>query len=307
MPFPRIADLIATMTLLIDGHNLIGALPGIELTDADDEWQLVTRLRSFAAARRQPVTVVFDSGVGPAPRWQFSDAWLTVRFAPAGTEADALLVQMVRAAARPREIIVVSNDRGLAAQVRAAGGQVRSATQFAAQLAPPRAAPRATASDPAWQADAPGFADLYRGFLRAEQDQARFGEDIALSAATWIERLYGDDLGDVERAARWLGRFGGSLAREPLLDALSHRVAPVRAAAALALGELGDRSTADALILRLQSDSSGLVREAAAQALGCLGGSAASAALQAAQSDSKNKVRKSASAALAHLRVRGNL
>jgi hypothetical protein len=29
------------MTLLIDGHNLIGAMPGIDLTDPDDEWSVL--------------------------------------------------------------------------------------------------------------------------------------------------------------------------------------------------------------------------------------------------------------------------
>ena len=35
------------MSLLIDGHNLIGALPSIELGARDDEQQLIVRLRAY--------------------------------------------------------------------------------------------------------------------------------------------------------------------------------------------------------------------------------------------------------------------
>lgn len=293
------------MTLLIDGHNLIGTglVPGVQLGDADDEWLLVQRLRAYAAARRLKLTVVFDSGPGPAPQWQLSGGGVTVRFAPSGVEADTLILQLLRASPQPGQVTVVSNDQGLAGQVRAAGGQVRSAKQFAAQLAPARARTAAPA-EPAPDPLAPGFVDIYRGFVEGEKDQVRFGADIDLEAAIWVERLYGDDLAEASRAARWLGRFGGAAGLEPLLDALSHRAGQVRAAALLALGDLGERRAVAAVAARLAGDPSGMVREAAAQALGHLGGAAAEAALEAAQSDPKAKVRKRAGASLAHLRAR---
>ena len=293
------------MTLLIDGHNLIGTglIPGVQLGDADDEWLLVQRLRSYAAARRQTMTVVFDSGLAPASRWQLSDSKVTVRFAPPGVEADAVIVQLVHANPQPGKITVVTNDQRLAGQVRSAGGQVRSASQFAAQLAPPRAktsSPPEAAPDPR----APGFADIYQGFVEGDKDPVRFGAEIDLDAAVWIERLYGDDLTEASRAARWLGRFGGAAGLEPLLDALSHRAGQVRAAALLALADLGERRAIPAIAARLAQDESGMVREAAAQALGRLGGAAAEGALQAALADPKTKVRKSAAASLAQVQAR---
>ena len=60
------------MTLLIDGHNLIGAMPDIDLAQSDDEHQLVLRLRTYCGEGRRQVTVVFDSGLGPAPSCQRS-------------------------------------------------------------------------------------------------------------------------------------------------------------------------------------------------------------------------------------------
>ena len=51
------------MPILIDGHNLIGRLPGISLADADDEQALVRLLLSYRARTGKAITVVFDPGV----------------------------------------------------------------------------------------------------------------------------------------------------------------------------------------------------------------------------------------------------
>lgn len=293
------------MILLVDGHNLIGTglVPGVQLGDEDDEWQLVQRLRAYAAAKRLKLTVVFDSGPGLTSPGQLSDDSVVVRFAPPGVEADAVIVQMVRASRSAGKFTVVTNDQGLAGQVRSAGGQVRSATQFAAQFAPRKAK---TTSTPELLPDPrdPGFADIYRGFVESEKDQVRFGDEIDQDAAYWIERLYGDDVAEAGRAARWLGRYGGPAALDPLLDALSHRAGQVRAASLLGLADLGDRRAVPAVAERLAQDDSSMAREAAAQALGRLGAAAAVPALQAAQADPKAKVRKAAAASLKQVQAR---
>jgi predicted RNA-binding protein with PIN domain len=293
------------MTLIVDGHNLIGTglVPGVQLGDADDEWLLVQRLRALAAAGRQAMTVVFDSGLGPPPQWQLSGGGVTVRFAPPGVEADALIMKLLRASGQPGKVTVVTNDQGLAGQVRSAGGQVRSATQFAARLAPPQAK-TAQPTEPLPDPRDPGFADIYQGFVEGEKDQARFGAEIDLDASVWIERLYGDDLAEAGRAARWLGRYGGAAGLDPLLDALSHRAGQVRAAALLGLADLDEPRALLAIAARLAGDPSSMVREAAAQALGRLGGASAEYALQAALADPKAKVRKAASASLAQVQAR---
>lgn len=293
------------MSLIIDGHNLIGAglLPGIRLGDEDDEWQLVLVLRAYAAARRVKLTVVFDSGPGAASARNPSSGNVQVRFAPPGVEADEVILQLLRDSRSPATTPVVTNDRALAGLVKAAGGQVRSATVFARELAPSRERTPArppTGIDP----KDPAFADIYAGFAAADKDAARFGDEITLDAGVWIERLYGDDGQEAARAAHWLGRFGGPAALEPLIDALTHRSATVRAAAALALGQLGNRRALGPLAERLAGDPSAMVREAAAQGLALLGGPAAESALTSALSDGKVKVRKAAEAGLTQLRAR---
>jgi predicted RNA-binding protein with PIN domain len=291
------------MSLLIDGHNLIGAMPDIDLADPDDEWQLVVRVRTYCAAKRTTATIVFDSGPGPAPTGRLSTDQVKVLFAPPGVVADVILLQLLRRSKAPSKVTIVTNDQGLAGLVRQAGGQVRSATQFARELARP---PRQTGAAAEVRPDPrdPAFADIYRGFVESDKDQARFGAEIDLDAAEWIERLYGDDPVEAARAAHWLGRFGGEPALAPLLDASTHSASSVRAAALLALAALGNRAAVPAVTERLVADSSTMVREAAAQALGRLGGPAAEQALQEALSDPRSKVRRSARASLDQLRAR---
>ncbi|MCG8348305.1 MAG: hypothetical protein MI924_11065, partial [Chloroflexales bacterium] len=52
------------MPVLVDGHNLIGQLPNLNLADHDDEAQLVMLLRHYTTRKRgRRVVVVFDHGV----------------------------------------------------------------------------------------------------------------------------------------------------------------------------------------------------------------------------------------------------
>lgn len=296
---------MTAMTLIIDGHNLIGSglLPGIQLGDADDEWQLTLRLRAYATARKLKLTVVFDSGGGSGVSSNLSSGGVQVQFAPSGVEADSVILQLLRSSQQPAQVAVVTDDRKLAGLVRSAGGQVRSARAFASELAPPRR-PATGDEEPVFKPNDPAFADIYAGFAGVDKDALRFGDDIGLGADAWIERLYSSDVQDASRAAHWLGRFGGVDALEPLLDALTHRSATVRAAALLALADLGDRRAVPRITERLAGDASSLAREAAAQALGRLGGAGAEQALQAALNDPKNKVRKTAAASLEQLQAR---
>lgn len=293
------------MTLLIDGHNLIGVMPDIDIADPDDEWQLVSRLRGYTTRHKGRLTVVFDAGSGPPPNWNLSGGGVMARFVSPGRTADEEILRLVRSSKRPDQVTVVTNDRELADLVRTAGGQVRSASQFAGQLIPPPASfSPADSAEAALDPQDPAFADLYAGFLAAEKDKIHFKGAAFRRPEEWIEKLYEGNPPEAQQAARWLGRFGGDEAVEPLLDALTHSNGNVRAAALLALGSLGASSGVETMAGRLASDPSGLVREAAAQALGRLGGLAAEQALQAALSDPKAKVRKAASASLAQLRAR---
>lgn len=292
------------MTLLIDGHNLIGVLPGIDLADPDDEVQLIHRLQAYHGASGRRMIVFFDSGDMPGAAEDRSTRGVAVRFARRPQTADDLIVAFLRKSQQPGQHAVVSNDRALAEAARRLGASVLTASRFADQMqAAPRPAPmphdRHTATpDPR----DPAFVDLYADFLGANKDRERLAVYPAHDLAWWQEQLYGDDVVLAEDAVRWLRRFADRRLAIPLLmDALTHSHAGVRAAAALALGELAAGSARPALVDRLANDPSSMVREAAAQALGRIGGASAIEALQAARQDPKSRVRKTADAMLRRL------
>ncbi len=124
------------MTIVVDGHNLIGsgALPGVSLADENDEAELVRRLRLYKARVKQKIVVVFDRGVPGGESRVLSGAGLSVRFAPTGSSADDVIVGLVRKSASPKGMTVVTSDRDLASRVRRLGGKVLSASEFAAEL-----------------------------------------------------------------------------------------------------------------------------------------------------------------------------
>ena len=100
------------MHYLIDGHNLIAKMAGIDLADPDDEAQLVLRLRSWtAASRKRRVTVYFDGGLPGGPAHDLSGSRLKVIFASAGRSADDLILRQIRKIKNPPEATVVTGDR----------------------------------------------------------------------------------------------------------------------------------------------------------------------------------------------------
>jgi len=122
------------MSLLIDGHNLIGRMADMSLSDPDDEVELVQRLRRYCLRQRRRATVVFDAGLpgGPAP--QLSAPPVEVVFASVGSSADCVIRRRILQARDPRGLVVVSSDRALQQAARSRGAQVVQAEQFAARL-----------------------------------------------------------------------------------------------------------------------------------------------------------------------------
>ncbi len=310
------------MSLIIDGHNLIGVMPDIRLGDRDDELRLLIALRAYRArAGGQPMIVFFDSGdpsirpelalnamkgqALPASTPDLSTPGVQVRFSAPGEIADDAIVAYLQSRAQPGQYAVVTNDQELSWRARSAGASVIRASDFVARLIPPRAsAPKPDA--PALDPHDPAFADIYRGFIEAEKGRGRHrGQPTAGDAAVWIERLYGNDVEQAQQAARWLGQFGGPDALDDLRNALTHPDVRVRTAALLAMGALGNRAALSDLRDRLAHDPASMARQAAAQSLGRLGDRAAEVALEAtAKNDPKGKVRKAAQAALAEIRAR---
>jgi predicted RNA-binding protein with PIN domain len=140
------------MPLLIDGHNLIAQMPGMRLSDADDEAQLVLLLRRYVALRRgRTIVVVFDRGVYGHPQ-RLDGYGVTCCFARSPQDADAHLIRRIRAISRPREWTVVTADRQIAQVATAHGIRVVDSRTFAQALlrgaSLPRRQQRADAEKP---------------------------------------------------------------------------------------------------------------------------------------------------------------
>ncbi len=303
------------MAYIIDGHNLIGILPDISLSQPDDEARLMARLLSYRARGAGDMIVFFDgnplsTAAEPGKRPPSMPSWpgMAVHYAPAGKSADDAIVDFLRAAHQPGQYAVVTNDQGLIARVRSLGASVLPASEFSSQMdrrRPKRRTPASIATSPAPNPRDPAFADLYDEFLAAEKAREQVPHNVLADTAVWIERLYSGDPQLQQLAARVLGQSRDPAVVTPLCDALTHADAGIRAEAALALGIVRDEAAAPSLADLLRSDNNSMVREAAAQALGTIGGPRVIPALEtAASSDKKAKVRKAARAAIDAIRAR---
>jgi uncharacterized protein len=125
------------MPLLIDGHNLIGQIPGLSLADPDDEGDLVMLLRRYTTARRgRKVVVVFDHGVYGHP--QTLDGYgVSCHFARSPQDADAQLIKRIRALKKPSDWTLVTSDRQVMRAAQDHGVRVISSHIFARQLTAP--------------------------------------------------------------------------------------------------------------------------------------------------------------------------
>ena len=121
------------MPYLIDGHNLIPKL-GLRLDSIDDEMELVAILQEFCRVERRQVEVFFDGAPTPQAGTRRLGA-VTAHFVRLGTTADnAILKRLKRLGKTARNWTVVSSDRQVQAEGRAAQAEVVSSDSFAGRL-----------------------------------------------------------------------------------------------------------------------------------------------------------------------------
>jgi predicted RNA-binding protein with PIN domain len=122
------------MPYLIDGHNLIPKVPGLDLGAVDDETQLIVLLQDYCRRKRKQVEVMFDNAPPGQARARNYGA-VIARFARAGQTADDLIrARLGRLERQARNWTVVSSDHQVQAAARAAKAQVLSSDEFARLL-----------------------------------------------------------------------------------------------------------------------------------------------------------------------------
>jgi predicted RNA-binding protein with PIN domain len=123
------------MPYLIDGHNLIGRMPGMSLQDPDDEAALLVRLRAFCSREATTATVYFDGAVlstmKDPPR-----GGVTARYVARPQSADsAIRHRLERIGREAPNWVVVTSDAAVAEAARRCRARVMSSEAFARRLA----------------------------------------------------------------------------------------------------------------------------------------------------------------------------
>ncbi len=119
------------MPFLIDGHNVIAALPDIELEDPEDEAKLVIKLRAWSARERRKVIVIFDGGVPGGPSPVLSTSEVRVIFAAKyHSTADRIIKERLSKLPDAPNWTVVSSDREVLDNARAAGAKTLTAREY---------------------------------------------------------------------------------------------------------------------------------------------------------------------------------
>ncbi len=122
------------MPYLIDGHNLIGAFPGLALSDPEDERKLLEVLEEFGRFSRRKMVVYFDRG-RPGTNPQFlSGRMVKAHFIPPPRRADDAILEFLRGRKDARHFTVVSSDSEIRSQARRAGAKILSSEEFAREL-----------------------------------------------------------------------------------------------------------------------------------------------------------------------------
>ena len=121
------------MPYLIDGHNLIPKL-GLHLDSIDDEMELVAILQEFCRLEHRQVEVFFDGAPAPHAGSRRLGS-VTAHFVRLGTTADdAIRNRLKKLGKSARNWIVVSSDRQIQADARAAQAEIASTDSFAGLL-----------------------------------------------------------------------------------------------------------------------------------------------------------------------------
>jgi predicted RNA-binding protein with PIN domain len=124
------------MPYMIDGHNLIACLPGINLHDPDDEARLIELLVVFCSKASKRATVYFDRGA-----WGNQDPVLvgsvTARFVKAPHTADqAIASHLGHLGGEAKNWTVVSSDRDIQRAARSHGSRILDCHEFVQLLYP---------------------------------------------------------------------------------------------------------------------------------------------------------------------------
>ena len=122
------------MPYIIDGHNLIPRIPGIELDDLDDEIELIKLIQVFCSQTNKKAELYFDRAATGHSRAQVHGR-VTARFVNQIETADTAIARhLKRLGAESQNWTVVSSDREVISSAKSARANIISSQKFANQI-----------------------------------------------------------------------------------------------------------------------------------------------------------------------------
>jgi len=122
------------MNLVIDGHNLIPKIPGLNLSDLDDEPELVGMVQEYCRLKRCIAELFFDGGL-PGFASPPTGGLVHVHvIQKSGTADEAMLAFLSRKGRAAHSYTLVSSDLHVQVQARSLGAAILSSDQFAREL-----------------------------------------------------------------------------------------------------------------------------------------------------------------------------
>jgi len=119
------------MPYLIDGNNLIGYLPSLELKAPESRYELIAKLIVFQKVKKTRVTVVFDGPPDPYIKEEdFKGISFYIFYPEAGQDADAVMEKMISKETDLRRFFVVSSDREIQHFAKSKGAQSLNCDEF---------------------------------------------------------------------------------------------------------------------------------------------------------------------------------
>jgi predicted RNA-binding protein with PIN domain len=121
--------------IIVDGYNVIHADSELKRYAEKDlnrsRAEFIERLKMYLHNKAVRMTVVFDGQGGMTDMEMILPSKLQVMYSPFGQTADELILKSLRAAANPREYIVITSDAAdIGRTARALGAGVISSQDF---------------------------------------------------------------------------------------------------------------------------------------------------------------------------------
>jgi predicted RNA-binding protein with PIN domain len=123
------------MPYLIDGNNLIGHLPFLEIKTPDSRFELIGRLLVFQKIKNTRVIVVFDGPPDPdITEEDFKGLPFHVFYPDKGQDADEVIKKIISKETDLRRFFVVSSDREIKHFAKSKGAKSLSCEEFRKHL-----------------------------------------------------------------------------------------------------------------------------------------------------------------------------